>query len=54
MGVNCPRSDPDITHRVHYLDPYMYKYPCSILCVMTYTNGIQKGITFGVTSIFPC
>ncbi len=27
MGVNCPRSDLDIIHRGHYLDPYMYKYP---------------------------
>ncbi len=27
MGVNCPSSDPDITHRGQYLDPYMYEYP---------------------------
>ncbi len=25
-----------------------------MLCVMTYTNSIQKVMTFGVTSIIPC
>ena len=23
MGVNCLRPDPDITHKGHYLDPYI-------------------------------
>ncbi len=35
MGVNCSRSDPDITHRGHYLDPYMYKCPLASLQIWT-------------------
>ena len=31
MGGNCPRFDPDITHRGYYLDPNMYEIRASKL-----------------------
>ncbi len=40
MGGNCPRSDPDFTHRGYYLDP-------------NYTNSIQEVIPFLGSLQFP-